>query len=84
VFPTRHDIDAVIPDRPVFLVPALTAMGDSPTPRRSRSQGITRDSETPFGGEILKDADGEPTGMLIDRAHGAGAAAHPGTTAGPT
>ena len=33
-----------------------------------KAAGITRETKAPFGGDILKDADGEPTGMLIDRA----------------
>ena len=30
--------------------------------------GITRETANPFGGEILKDKNGEPTGMLLDNA----------------
>jgi len=30
--------------------------------------GITGATQAPFGGDILKGEDGEPTGMLIDRA----------------
>src|SRR5690606_28053503 len=30
--------------------------------------GIDRDTEAPFGGEILRDKNGEPTGMLVDHA----------------
>ncbi|MGH7629014.1 MAG: amidohydrolase [Gemmatimonadales bacterium] len=66
-FPTRQDVDRVAPDNPVFLrrsdghaaVANSKALGEA---------GITRDTPPPFGGEILRDAEGEPTGMLIDRA----------------
>ena len=30
--------------------------------------GVTRETANPFGGEILKDKNGEPTGMLLDNA----------------
>lgn len=66
-FPTRQDLDAVSPDHPVVLeradghaVVINTAM--------MTLAGITRDTPSPSGGEILKDANGEPTGMLIDKA----------------
>jgi predicted amidohydrolase YtcJ len=67
VFPTRHDIDAVVSDRPVVLVRAdgHAALANS---KALAAAGIDRDTEPPFGGDLLKDADGEPTGMLIDRA----------------
>lgn len=67
VFPTRHDIDAVVPDRPVVLVRAdgHAALANS---KALAAAGIDRDTEPPFGGDLLKDADGELTGMLIDRA----------------
>jgi predicted amidohydrolase YtcJ len=69
VFPTRQDLDAVVPDRPVYLIRA-DGHGGIANSRALALAGIDRDSVAPFGGEILKDADGEPTGMLIDRAQG--------------
>ena len=49
--------------------PAPMATPRSPTARRSRSPGSTRDTPNPFGGEILRDKQtGEPTGMLLDNA----------------
>ena len=67
VFPTRHDLDAVIPDRPVFITRADGHAGLANT-RALEIAGITRETEAPFGGDILRDEDGEPTGMLIDHA----------------
>jgi hypothetical protein len=67
VFPTRKDLDAVVADRPVFLTRA-DGHGGVANSRALALAGIDRDTEAPFGGEILKDAEGEPTGMLIDRA----------------
>lgn len=68
-FPTRQDLDAAVPDRPVILVRAdghaLVANSAA-----LRAAGVTRATVAPSGGEILKDAAGEPTGMLIDTAMG--------------
>jgi predicted amidohydrolase YtcJ len=69
VFPTRQDLDAVVPDRPVYLTRA-DGHGGIANSKALALAGIDRDSVAPFGGEILRDANGEPTGMLIDRAQG--------------
>jgi predicted amidohydrolase YtcJ len=66
-FPTRADLDAVSPDNPVLLERAdghaLVANSAA-----LRAAGITRATVAPSGGEILKDAAGEPAGMLVDMA----------------
>jgi predicted amidohydrolase YtcJ len=66
-FLTRQDLDAVTPDRPVLLVRAdghaLVANSAA-----LRAAGIDRTTQAPDGGEILKDAAGEPTGFLVDAA----------------
>lgn len=66
-FPSRQDLDRAIPDRPVVLgradghaIVANTAM--------LALADVTRDTAAPAGGQVLKDAAGEPTGMLIDNA----------------
>jgi hypothetical protein len=66
-FPTRQDVDAVAPDLAVFLIRAdgHALVANSLALERA---GITADSVAPEGGDILRDADGEPTGMLIDTA----------------
>ena len=66
-FPSRWDLDAAVSDRPVYLVRAdgHAAVANS---RALALAGITRDAEAPSGGDILRDAAGEPMGMLIDRA----------------
>lgn len=68
-FPTRQDLDRAVPDRPVVLGRAdgHAVVANS---RMLALAGITRDTSAPAGGEILKDAQGEPTGMLIDNAMG--------------
>jgi predicted amidohydrolase YtcJ len=66
-FPSRADLDKIAPDNPVYLTRAdgHAAVANSAA---LKIAGITRDTANPFGGEILKDKDGEPTGMLLDNA----------------
>lgn len=69
VFPTRQDLDRIAPNHPVLL---QRADGHASVANSTalRLAGITRDTRAPAGGAINKDAAGEPTGMLIDRAQG--------------
>ena len=66
-FPTAADLDAVVPDRPV-------ALGRSDghalvvNTRMLELAGVTASTPDPDGGRILKDEQGRPTGMLIDKA----------------
>lgn len=66
-FPTRRDLDAASCDHPVVLQRAdgHAIVANS---LALRLAGVTRDTPNPSGGEILRDAAGEPTGMLIDQA----------------
>jgi hypothetical protein len=67
-FPTRHDLDEIAPDNPVFLTRAdgHAAIANSAALRIAK---IDKNTSNPFGGEILKDkATNEPTGMLLDNA----------------
>lgn len=68
-FPTRHDLDEIAPDIAVFLRRAdgHALVANSLALERA---GITADSVAPEGGDILRDENGEPTGMLIDTAMG--------------
>lgn len=68
-FPNRADLDAVAPDNPVILTRAdgHAVVVNSVAIEKA---GITADTEPPFGGDILKGDDGEPTGMFIDKAMG--------------
>ncbi len=66
-FPTAADLDAVSPDHPV----ALEDKSHHATWVNSQAldlAGITSASEDPPGGEIVRDADGEPTGILLETA----------------
>ncbi len=66
-FPTRAALDAVVKERPVLLMRAdgHAAVANS---RALALAGIDAKTPDPAGGQILRDADGAPTGMLIDGA----------------
>lgn len=66
-FPTRADLDRAVPARPVVLV---RADGHALVANSAMLAlaGLGRDTAAPAGGQILKDAKGEPDGMLIDNA----------------
>jgi predicted amidohydrolase YtcJ len=62
--PTRHDLDEIVPDRPVFLLSydAHTAWVNS---RALEIAGVGRDSVPDGPGEIVRDPqNGDPTGCL--------------------
>ncbi len=66
-FPSRFDLDRVVDDIPVILTRADGHALVANTAALEQA-GITPATEAPFGGDILKNALGEPTGMLIDAA----------------
>jgi predicted amidohydrolase YtcJ len=66
-FPTRQDLDKISPANPVFLSRADGHAGVANS-AALKLAGVTRATNPPAGGDILKDASGEPTGMLIDHA----------------
>lgn len=63
--PTRADLDAAAPNNPVSIpgphYVIVSSLG-------LKLAGVTRDTPDPRGGEIYKDASGEPTGLLMDNA----------------
>lgn len=68
VFPTKEDLDQIVPDHPVFLqdVDGHSAWANSLALELS---GVTTDSVSPDGGDIVRDPEtGEPTGILLERA----------------
>ncbi len=70
VFPTRQDLDRVSPNNPVFLVRA-DGHGAVANSKALEIAKITKSTENPFGGEIMRDkTTGEPNGMILDRAQG--------------
>ena len=81
VFPTRQDLDRIAPGHPVLL---RRADGHASIANSAalRLANITRTTPAPPGGAINKDAEGEPTGMLIDRAQALVGRLIPGPTDG--
>ena len=66
--PRREWIDSVTPNTPVFInrLDGHEALANTAA---LRAAGVTRDTPTPSGGEILHDArTGEPTGIFKDQA----------------
>lgn len=63
--PTLDEINAAAPDTPVFIL----HLYDRALLNRAalRVVGYTRDTPNPPGGEIQRDSNGNPTGMLIAR-----------------
>lgn len=66
-FPTRASLDAATGERPAALrrVDGHAVWVNSAALRLA---GITRDTPDPPGGKLLRDASGEPTGVLLDLA----------------
>ncbi|MBM7634161.1 amidohydrolase [Geomicrobium sediminis] len=67
--PTKSTLDRLIPDRPVFLFND-ECHGAWLNSKALDILGITKDSENPPFGEIVKDEYGEPTGFLYETAMG--------------
>jgi hypothetical protein len=65
--PHRRELDAVVPDRPVFLLDADQHNAWVNTAALTAA-GITRDTPDPPGGRIGRDPHGEPDGLLHERA----------------
>lgn len=66
--PTRQMLDALVPDRPAYLVAYDGHTGWANT-RALKAAGITRHTKAPAGGEIVKDRrTGEPSGALKESA----------------
>ena len=68
-FPTEASLSKVSPNNPVLLTHA-SGHASFANALAMRLSGITRDTRSPAGGEILKDAKGQPTGLLRETAAG--------------
>ena len=68
-FPVASTIDAVAPNRPVLLrrLDGHAIWVNSEALRRAK---VTKDTPTPAGGQVFRDKDGKPTGILVDAAMG--------------
>lgn len=67
VFPSKTTLDEMVADKPVYLV-RVDAHAAWVNSKALALAGITKDTLDPPGGEIIRDANGEPTGVLIDNA----------------
>ncbi|MBI3826906.1 MAG: amidohydrolase [Candidatus Rokubacteria bacterium] len=66
-WPTRGSLDRVAPDHPVALV-RIDGHATWVSSAALQAAGITRQTRDPDGGRIMREADGEPSGVLIDAA----------------
>lgn len=71
-FPDRHDLDKAAPDNPVYIRSPWGWWSRLPLPAVSNSRalalaGVTRDTRAPAKIEIVKDTNGEPTGLFLER-----------------
>jgi len=68
-YPNKKLLDDAVGDRPVLVrrVDGHAALASS---KALELAGITADTPDPDGGQIIRDADGQPTGVLIDNGVG--------------
>lgn len=66
-FPTARDLDRAVSDRPAVLsrVDGHAVWANT---RALQIAGISRETKDPAGGQIVRDASGEATGVLVDAA----------------
>jgi predicted amidohydrolase YtcJ len=68
-FPTHESLDKVAPNNPVVLTHA-SGHASFVNAKAMELSNITKDTANPRGGEVLKDKDGNPTGLLRESASG--------------
>src|ERR1044071_793823 len=68
-WPTKRDLDEVAPNNPVILQRVDGHFSWANTLALQKGN-VTRETRDPQGGEILRDANGEPTGILKETAGG--------------
>ncbi len=66
-FPFHDSLSAVTPDNPVILKHD-SGHGTFANAKAMELKGITRETENPEGGAIIKDAEGYPIGMFLENA----------------
>ncbi|EAQ29259.1 Predicted metal-dependent amidohydrolase with the TIM-barrel fold [Erythrobacter sp. NAP1] len=66
-FPTAAELDAIVSDRPVWLERADNHANWANSVAMEQA-GITAETQDPEGGRIIRDTDGNPTGVFIDNA----------------
>lgn len=68
-YPVHQSLSSITPDNPVLLIHASghAAIANA---KAMEMAGVTKETADPPGGGILKDLDGNPTGVLLDTAQG--------------
>ncbi|MDT7780854.1 MAG: hypothetical protein QOC99_3366 [Acidobacteriota bacterium] len=68
-WPTKKDLDEVAPSNPVFVqrVDGHTSWANTLALSKAK---VTRETQDPAGGQVVRDAQGEPTGILKETAGG--------------
>ena len=66
-FPTAAELDAVIPDQPAVLS-RVDGHAQWVNSQALKAAGITKATKDPVGGRIERDAQGNPSGVLVDKA----------------
>ena len=66
-FPTKEELDQVAPDNPVVLT-RVDGHSIWVNSKALEIGGITKETPNPQGGEIIRDDNGEATGVLVDAA----------------
>lgn len=67
--PTAADLDKAAPDHPVYLT-RVDGHASWVNTAALRLAGLTAETKDPPGGKIIRDSQGKPTGVLVDRAMG--------------
>ncbi len=68
-WPTLDALSRAVPDHPVWLerIDGHAALGNALALQKA---GVTKDTRDPSGGQVLRDAQGNPSGVFVDNAQG--------------
>src|SRR5699024_5353395 len=66
-FPTAAELDKAVDERPVWLTRVDGHAGWANTKAMEKA-GITKETQAPEGGKIIRDDNGNPTGVFVDAA----------------
>ncbi len=83
VLPTHGELSGATPENPVWLrrVDGHAGLANA---KAMEAAGVTKDTPSPAGGEIIRDAAGNPTGVFVDAAMSLITRVVPATAAGGT
>ncbi len=66
-FPTHDKLDAAAPNNPVYLT-RVDGHAGLANAKAMQLAGVTRATEAPAGGRLIRDANGSPSGVFVDGA----------------